>query len=475
MHNWADAVGAHHLQDKKGIIMAKKTMYTLPKDIEINGEVLKTLITSKIRKADISHYNRLEAYYSNEAITSREAPHELLAVTNHARYISKTNVGYLLGNPVSYSATEGLDIQKILDAYKKQTISNLDTELADHASIFGHAFERIYVDEEKTVESAKIDPRNIILVYDNTVKHNKLFAVIYSNSADSKGNTADGQYDVTILTKSKVIEGTLKDSVFTHNPEVEHAFGEVPVIEYLNGNDRMGDFEPVIPLIDSYNIIQSDRILDRERLVDAILAFYGVQFSREQQEQLKDSRILHSLPADANVEFITKSIDEADAEVLRAAIKEDIHKISMTPDMSDENFAGNSSGVALLYKLLAFEQHVKEKERYFETGLMSRFRIYNAFFGKISNMSIVPVEDVDAIFKRSLPQNDLEISQIINNLTGIVGKETLVSQLSFVRDPKEEIKLAESEKPSAPFAFNQLMAGAEIEDKNKTEEPEGER
>jgi len=41
-------------------------------------------------------------------------------------------------------------------------------------------------------------------------------------------------------------------------------------------------------------------------------------------------------------------------------------KISMVPNMSDENFVGNYSGVALRYKLLTFEQAIKNKERFFE-------------------------------------------------------------------------------------------------------------
>ena len=57
-------------------------------------------------------------------------------------------------------------------------------------------------------------------------------------------------------------------------------------------------------------------------------------------------------------------------------------------------------------------------------------------------MPIVPTEEVDAIFKRNLPRNDYETSQMILNLQGIVDKELLVSQLSFVRDSKETVELA---------------------------------
>lgn len=422
-------------------------VYYLPKGTEPTAQIVNNLLTGKIRKKQIEHYNKLYAYMMNEAVVSRQAPHQILAVTNFARYISKTNVGYLLGNPVQYLASEQYNIDAITDLYRKQTISKLDVELAKDASVFGHAFERIYTDENSESWSTRVDPRNVILVYDDTVKHEKMFAIVYVPSYDEKGEVVNGQFEATILTPTTVMERTLKNGELIGNDDFVHSFGEVPIIEYPNDSDRVGDFEPVISLIDAYNILQSDRVIDRERLVDAILAFYGSDFDEKQRKELKDSRMIANLPEGSKIEYVIKNIDEADADVLRQTIATDIHKISMTPDMSDEKFAGNSSGVAILYKLLAFEQHIKDKERYFEDSLMDRFRIYNHFLNTKSTMPIIPTEEIDAVFKRALPQNDLETSQMINNLvgSGIVDKETLAAQLSFVQDAKETVELAEAE------------------------------
>ena len=426
-----------------------KKVYYLPKGTEPEAQVINNLLTGSIRQKQIEHYDKLEAYMMNEAVVSRQAPHQILAVTNFARYISKTNVGYLLGNPVQYLVSDGYNIDAITDSYRKQTIGKLDVELATDASVFGHAFERIYTDENSDSWSTRVDPRNVILVYDDTVKHEKMFAVVYVPSYDEKGEVIRGQFEATILTPTMVMERTLKNGelIGDGKDDTAHSFGEVPIIEYMNSSDRIGDFEPVISLIDAYNILQSDRVIDRERLVDAILAFYGSDFDEKQRKELKDSRIIANMPEGSKIEYVIKNIDEADADVLRQTIATDIHKISMTPDMSDEKFAGNSSGVAILYKLLAFEQHIKDKERYFEDSLMDRFRLYNNFLVAKSTMAIVPTEEIDAVFKRALPQNDLETSQMINNLIGteLVDKETLAAQLSFVQDAKETVELAEAE------------------------------
>ena len=136
--------------------------------------------------------------------------------------------------------------------------------------------------------------------------------------------------------------------------------------------------------------------------------------------------------------------------------------------MSDQNFIGNSSGVAIRYKLLAFEQNIKNKERYMEKGLMERFKLYNNFLVTKSKMQEVPIEEVDAVFKRNLPSNDFEISQMINNLADYVDAETLISQLSFIKDASEIVELKKKEKeeniPVDPY--NAMFKTNEIGDSN---------
>lgn len=72
---------------------------------------------------------------------------------------------------------------------------------------------------------------------------------------------------------------------------------------------------------------------------------------------------------------------------------------------------------------------------------MERFRIYNNYLNVLDKkVQIIPIHKVDAEFKRGLPQNDYEISQMIVNLKGLVSDETLMSQLSFIQDASEETK-----------------------------------
>ncbi len=450
-------------------------MYTLPK-----GTDMKMLSVSDIEKIIAygkslqERFTKLENYYLGvHDITGRKKNPGLsnnIVIVNHPKYIVDTNVGYLLGNPVDYQPTEGIDIEPVKDAYKKQTINDLDVEIARDCGIFGLQYEWLYANEDSEPKSAEVDNKQIVLVRDDTIEHNKLFAVMWRDIYQGDENKHDKLLYQEIVMVDKEIRRTyrLKNKQLEMIDEEEHVFGDVPVIEYRNNPDLKGDFEDVISLIDAYNILQSDRVNDKEQLVDAILVIHQMDFKDTDIDSLLEHRVIAGVPADAKVEYLVKNLNEADTDVLRQTIENDIHKISMVPNMSDENFIGNSSGVAIRYKLLAFEQNIKNKERYFEKGLMERFKMYNHYLMVKSNMQEVPTEEVDAVFKRNLPSNDLEISQMINNLSGMVDKETLIAQLSFVKDAKEIVALVEKENEIKEPEPQPEQMYEEIPDSNNT-------
>ena len=400
---------------------------------EITAELLNAIIDKNEKSR--RRYDKLYNYFigRHEAIENRyddgyRNPQKV--VVNHARYITETASNFLIGQKIDIRSEK--NIGAIIDEFNYQTIDEVNLDLAISQSWAGKALEYTFADEDSNIHTVKIDVRNGVLVRDNTVKHEKLFGMFYE--------IHDKHKIVTLADSEKVYEYEIKDNVLTMIKEDNHFFGEVPFVEIKNNSEKIGDFESVISLIDAYDFLQSDRVNDKEQLVDAILKIKGFQLDAETIGKIKQYRVME-MASDEDAEYLTKSLNENEVEVLRKSLETDIHKISMVPNMSDENFANNLSGVAMKYKLLAFEQLTKNKERYFEKALKERIKLYNNFLVTKGKASLVSADEIEIKFSRNLPINDYEIAQTIALLRGIVDDETLIQKLSFVDDASKIVKL----------------------------------
>lgn len=397
------------------------------------------------------------AYYQGKHKILEDAKRENRLVCNHAKDISDTASSYFIGNPVTYKSDA--DIKDLTDSLETAGADETDGDNGLDLSIYGLAYEYVYVKEnENNLLTKNLSPENTFMVKDDSIEENELFAVYYYVRKDDSG-TGPEHYIATVLTPNYKYELDIQNNEvpqLTTELPVPHYLGEIPIIEYLNNKLAIGDFELQIPLIDAYNALMSDRITDKEQFIDAILAIYGTLFSDEDEpgteeedqnikkakERLKKYKVLE-MPDTAKAEYLTRTFDESGVEILKKAIEQDIHKFSHIPCMSDESFGGNVSGVAMEFKLLGMENITKIKTRYYRKGLRKRIRIfcnYLALHGK----SVDPA-GITMTFTRALPKNLLEISQIVANLWGKVSRKTLLSQVPFVDDVDEELKVLDEE------------------------------
>lgn len=386
-------------------------------------------------------------------------------VCNHAKDISDTATGYFMGNPITYSNTGDADIEPLLKAFDGAMIDDVDFENAMDASIVGRAYEYVYAKEgESTPTSKNISAICTFIVYDDTIEENELCGVYYypkKNDADNVVSwvavvvTENYKYTMIIENNENI------NQVVTETPEA-HYFGAVPIIEYLNNKEGQGDFEQQIPLIDAYNKLMSDRVNDKEQFIDAILVIYGALLGDDEEEtkkaakELREEKLLE-LPEDAKAEYLSRQMEEAGVEILRKALKEDIYTFSHVPNLSDENFVGNASGVAMEYKLLGLEMLTKIKERNYKKGIRKRIKLYCNFLG----MKAIAIDagSIVATFSRSLPKNLQELASILYNLKDMVSQRTLLKLLPFVEDPDNEIEEVKEQAEENLKRQQELFAG----------------
>lgn len=413
----------------------------------LNADTLKDLIDR--HRGLCIRYDELTNYYlGRHPILSAEdkpmfKPNNKLVV-NFAKYIVDTFNGYFMGGEVGVNS-DNAAVKAFLE--KLAAYNNLDDnnyDLSKKCSIYGHAYELIFVDEDSMPGVVQVDPRECFIVYDTSIRRKKLYGVRYKVN-DLK------RIEGSISDRDKIVYFEEdKHSKLRFTEEEDHYFGDVPIVEYVENEEKLGAFEPVETLINAYNKAISEKANDVDYFADAYMKILGTALDEEDLKIIRDNRIINLTgPFDKLVvEFMEKPNADTTQENLIDRLQKLIFSIAMVADISDKNFA-TTSGIALKYKLQAMSNLAGIKERKFAKSFNERFRL-------IANLPNNPMSLDDALgltynFKRNTPNNLLEESEVARSLTGLVSDETILENLSIVPDSKAELERIKSENEPASY------------------------
>ena len=423
---------------------------TLDASTEFSTKLIQELISE--HKEYIEAYKELKDFYTgNHAILKQKAkdkykPDNRLVV-NFAKYIVDTFNGYFIGNPVGlFHANEAVnDYLAYIDGYNDQSDNN--AELSKICSIYGHGFELLFNDENSEIGITYMTPIDGFVVYDNTIQNKPLFACHYGM------NDADEEVGY-FYTKEAVYQFATVSGAYTIVEETPNVFGDIPMIEYLENEERQSIFENVKTLINAFNKALSEKANDVEYYADAYLKVLGAEIDESTLQTLRDTRIINVSGDDTlTVEFMTKPSADGTQENLLERLQKLIFEISMVANISDENF-GDSSGIALRYKLQSMDNLAKSKERKFQSGMSRRYRLISNYpTSKIGENEWV---NIQYKFTRNVPANLAEEADIAQTLSGIVSEETQVSVLSIVQNAKEEVQ-RKNEEMEATDTFTRTV------------------
>lgn len=424
----------------------------LPEDTEITEELLKKIL--KVHDEDIGRYKILQGYYEGKAKiferTKDKNKSNNKLVLDYPSYIIDVLLGLFVGKPISYTVKEENRekfkvIQDTLDLNNEQ---DENTEVAKMCGIKGRGYEIVYVDEESNIRFNEVNPENIVLVYDDKIIPKPIFAIYQAELTDVDNLGKESKDKKIIIYKKDIIQefAKVKGDLHLLN-EYPNPFGEVPVIEFLNNNEGIGDFERVLSLIDAINLSQSDTANDFEEFTNAILVLYGIlDTDNEDIRQLIEDRVLLLDESGQNAQWLIKEINDAALENYKNRLDRDIHKFAKVPNMNDENFAGNVSGESMKYKLFATNQIIAQKQRKFKTALEARFRlIINGL--KIKSGLDLDYRDISIVFNENTPFNELDnINTVKAALDTGLSKQYALGKLRDIDDISEELKREEDER-----------------------------
>lgn len=231
--------------------------------------------------------------------------------------------------------------------------------------------------------------------------------------------------------------------------------GSIPIIQCLNNDDAYSDIQSVTDLLDSLSLAISNSTDNLQSIANAILAISGGTLNEEQLKLINQEKTM-SLPLGSSAEWIIKTIDPTAEQQQVNNLLNFIFQIAQVPDLTDDAFAGNQSGVAMQYKLWGLDQLWVTKTTKFRKAIVQRLKIIMYLLQYQFKSNVQMLSNINITFDKNLPRDNSAEYTMVNALKDVVSKRTLLENISIVDDVEKEIQAleAEAEKNADLYGFN---------------------
>lgn len=435
---------------------------------ELNAEKIIDFL-QKFNQLESFRLNKYRDYYDGKQAILRKVAADKTKpcnkiVTNFCSQITDNYLGYLVGKDVTYTSTE--DISALMDILAYNDSRTEDSELLKQALIYGRAFELCYVDEDGQQRFRILDSRETFAIYENNLNED-LLAVVRFYPFDafdlSKGYAVDVYYEKEVVH----YEAAAGFTSMTMTGMENHFYEQVPVSILSLNQEEVSIFDKVLSLQDTYNTILSTATDSYEAFSDYYMVIKGERVEIEDLINMKENRVINLDNTDDEVSFISPAQIATDTSVRLKDIDEQIHKISNSPDFTDDAF-GTSSGIAMQYKLLGFENTAGAIAANMTKTLQKRLELLCEILSKVSGDTMW--RDVEITFTRNLPFDYTTISALIAQLKGTVSDKTLLSLLPFVSDVDKELEMVKETKIENQSIYGFGEVGNEEEEPTRPED-----
>ena len=376
---------------------------------------------------------------------------------------SRFFTGYTVGQPISIGATDtDTELTSIDDFNTYNDIDALNRELVYDASRFGRAFELHYFDEFEQPAVALIDAKEMFTVRSADVKKEIIAAVhcpIYN-----------GEMFVTVYTDEEIVS---YDNDWKETDRKTNPYKMVPVVEWQNTRDRLGDWEKGIPIIDAYDAAESDTANYMSDLNDAMLVIKGdvestgmnasdIMRMKQANMLVLESGVGHNgQQTSLEAGYIYKQYDVSGVEAYKSRLIKDFFRIVGLPNLQDDATFSATSGIAIRYKLVDLQQVTSVKRGFFIKALKRRYKLLQSLSENLKGFEAVNANLLTFTFHDNLPTDVwAEIQSAINS--GMeVSQETLMESASFTDARKEKSRLLK-ENGASDMEISRIVGDANV-------------
>ncbi len=455
--------------------VVKGDVFIFPKGETLNVEDLYGFIQYQDELYRRKYEPNYDMYVSNHPIL--RAPLKAWSENNKLvvpmpRLLVDEYAGYFGGNAPTVQLEDETDNDSLQTWLNDSEFADEHSEIVKAVGIYGRSYLLAYQGEDSKPKIAHVEPDEGFMIYDDTIKSEPLAFVRYSR---------DYLNHVTGTIYYAGFSVDFKDDKLEE--PVNYVWHEVPAVEFYSNEERQGIFDGVKTLIEALDKALSKKADQVDYFDNAYLLALGLNLEDENGRIHIDrnQRFIYSPDADATnakVEFIGKPDADGMQENLINRLIDLIYYTSMIPNLQDSAFSGNSSGVALQFKLLPMQNMAAFQERKFIKSLRRMFKV---LFESADGGQIVRAINKDSwldlrfTYTRNMPQNMADAVSTAVQASSLLSQQTALAMIPGIDDPQAEIERKEDEQSnSMKKAMNQalpdyLKAGVDNDEENSKE------
>lgn len=278
-------------------------------------------------------------------------------VENHANECVGFYTGYMSGTPCSYVRSEtatgdGEEIARLSNALQYEGKDALDRRLWQWMLECGQGYRIVlpdkgyngnYPDETPLLVDVP-DPDMAYVIYNSGIGHKPIANVLHI----PRNYQNDLNDLICVYTPNQYFE--IDNGKVTKSEN--HSLGMLPMVEYKLNPERMGLFEPAIPVLDAINDLESNRLDGVAQFIQSIMVFTNCLVDKDALDQVKElgAMCLKSTSGlSASVSQIANELDQQQSQTLLDSMLNVYRSLTAMPSATgSENATSDNVGAVIV-------------------------------------------------------------------------------------------------------------------------------
>lgn len=281
-------------------------------------------------------------------------------VENRAWEIVRFKMGQTYGEPIMYNSLSkdekiNTAVDKLNGYIRSAGKAAKDLSMGEWQSAVGTAFEAIQLREDGVDIPFRIvvpNPLNTFVIYSEQTQE-PMLAV--QQLKDENGEqyylcfSDTHEYRIQNSGLLPLFANEYGERVYSRL----HIFGEIPIVEYPNNQERLSDIELVYTLLDSINNMQSNRQDSIDQFVQSFMKFINCEVDEMTFRKMKEMGAIvvksnNGSENKADVDIMTQELNQTQSQVAKDDLWDSALSILAIPNRENNSGGGDRAGATYL-------------------------------------------------------------------------------------------------------------------------------